>query len=180
MKKYLFLVTLFILSSCGWTSSSSWLIEYSNDDFSLQIPATWNILDSKSTLIPEPKEWKVALAVTSPEVVDGFSNNLIILKKELSYSTNSKQFSKLNNTSISSDYFSYKEVENKDISFSDWEDTSEFIFEAQYSPSTPKLRFLQLGRVCGTNISFFLTIGLSPNITDTARYEEILKSFECK
>jgi hypothetical protein len=146
----------------------------------MQIPANWIILDKNSRSVPSPSQGKVALAVTSSEAVNGFSNNLVILENTLNYETTSKNFSDLNNIGASEEYYSYALENNKEITFSDDEVSSLYSFTAQYSPSTPKLRFLQTGRICEKKNSFFLTIALSANITDTAKYEDILKSFECK
>ena len=185
MKKTLLCLSLiiFLLSSCSDstpTTKTTGLTEHSEEAFTMQIPANWIVLDKASRTIPSPKQWSVALAVTSSEAVNGFSNNLVVLQNTLNYETTSKNFSDLNNIGASEDYYSYTLDSTKDLTFNDDEVSTLYSFTAQYSASTPKLRFLQTGRICEKKNSFFLTIALSENITDTAKYEDILKSFECK
>lgn len=86
----------------------------------------------------------------------------------------------LNNFGVAEDYEDYESKEEKDITFTDDEPTKLYIFTAKYNSKTPKLTFLQTARVCKGNIGFFLTIALPANITDVAKYEEILKTFACK
>ncbi len=181
MKKIILSFCLVFLASCSSSSSStSWLTSHDGEWFTLQVPATWVVIDSKSRTLPEPKQWKIVLAIASPEVKDGFSNNLVVLQNTLNYKTDSKTFSDLNNRGASTEYYSYKAITNSEVEFADGENSSIYTFEAQYNSSTPKLTFLQTGRVCDGNNSFFLTMALPMNITDTAKYEDILKTFECK
>lgn len=181
MKKIFLLTSLLLLASCGSTSSTtSWLTNYSGDKFNMQIPANWIVISNDSKTLPEPKQGKIVLAASSSETKDGFSNNLVVLQNQLNYTTDSKTFSDLNNRWASSEYYSYKAVSQSDATFSDGDTSTIYTFQAQYNAGTPKLTFLQAGRVCSGNNSFFLTIALPMNITDTAKYEDILKTFACK
>ncbi len=182
MKKFLLLLTLALLASCGSTSSSSTsgLVSHDGTWFTIQVPSNWVIIDSNSHTLPEPKQGKIVLAITSPEVKDGFSNNLVITQSTLNYQTDSKTFSDLNNRGASTEYYSYRAISTAEDTFSDGQNSTVYTFEAQYNSKTPKLTFLQTGLVCKGNDSFFLTMALPMNITDTAKYEDILKTFACK
>ncbi len=87
----------------------------------------------------------------------------------------------LNNFWVEQDYKEYEKIEEKDMIFADTTDIGKlYVFKAKYNVNTPKLTFLQTARICKGNLGFFLTIALPANITDTAKYEEILKTFACK
>ncbi len=179
MKKYL-ITALLLLTSCS-SSTPTGLVENANDDFTIQIPSTWVVFQKWSNAIPKPKVWEVALAVSSPDVVDGFSNNLLILKENLDNATTSDKYSMLNNFWVEQDYKEYEKISEKDINFTDNNELGKlYTFKAKYNVNTPKLTFLQTARVCHEKKGFFLTIALPMNITDTAKYEDILKTFACK
>lgn len=182
MKKIIVLFVLGLLASCGAssTTSTSWLVAYDGTWFTLQIPSNWVIIHSNSHTLPEPKQGKIVLAVTSPEVKEGFANNLVIIQSTLNYQTDSKTFSDLNNRWASTEYYSYKSLSSTEDTFSDGDTSTVYAFEAQYNSLAPKLTFFQTGRICKGNNSFFLTMALPMNITDTAKYEDILKTFACK
>lgn len=180
MKKTFFsCITLFLLVSCGGTTST-WLTPHETPDFTMDIPQNWVVFGEGSNAIPKPKVWEIALAVSSTESTGGFSNNLLILKETLSKETTSQRFAMLNNFGVAEDYEDYESKEEKDITFNDDEPSKLYIFTAKYNSKTPKLTFLQTARVCKGNVGFFLTIALPANITDVAKYEEILKTFACK
>ncbi len=53
-----------------------------------------------------------------------------------------------------------------------------YTFEAKYNPQTPKRKFIQTARVCGDTV-YLMTIGINLEIKDTAKYENLFKSFTC-
>ncbi|NUJ97639.1 hypothetical protein HGA92_02515 [Candidatus Gracilibacteria bacterium] len=182
MKKIIFvLVFLIFLSSCGTkTTTSTSLVKYEGEGFSLSIPTNWVDLTQDKTALPKPSSGDIALALASSEFQNGFSNNLLILKDELNYETSSKEFSTLNNIGATEQYSEYEEVEKKEITFADKDNSILYIFDARYNDRTPKLRFLQSAHICDGKKSFFLTIALPMNITEASRYEDIIKSFKCE
>jgi hypothetical protein len=104
---------------------------------------------------------------------------LIILSRKLDEEVISYDFISKNNPKDYKWYEYYYEDTVKDIAFNDWEKSKLYIFIAKYNKDNDKLKFMQTARVCSWKKSFFLTIGLSLDINDTAKYEEIFRSFKC-
>jgi hypothetical protein len=119
------------------------------------------------------------LVVSSKEEKSWFINNLIVLSKDLEETTTSYDFITKNNPRNYKWYEYYYEDTVKDFVFSDAEKSKLYIFLAKYNKDNDKLKFMQTARVCNEKKSFFLTIGLSLDINDTAKYEDIFKSFKC-
>jgi hypothetical protein len=183
VKKIIFVfLFLFILSWCSKTPTSTTntsLTKYQGDGFSLSIPSNWVNLSEDKTVLPHPSSGTIVLALASAEFQNGFSNNLLILKDDLTYTTSSKEFSTLNNVWATGQYSEYEKIEEKEIIFTDKDSSILYTFNARYNDRTPKLRFLQTAHICDGKKSFFLTIALPMNITDATRYEDIMKSFQC-
>ena len=186
IKIFVFLFLLLSLYSC-WNSEEEiitlWndtLIKFENTFFEIMIPTNWNILKDNENILPKPKNWEISLATTSDELKYGFSNNLLILSQNLNKVINSLDFSVLNNVWASRDYLEYIKLESKNIVFSDNDKSMLYIFEAKYNQTTPKLKFLQIWKVCSINKAHLLTIAISNEIKDTSKYEELLKTFKCK
>lgn len=192
--KILLLICLTLsFSACGdnsdesdWSSDAStqnswgWLKKYPWNDFSMNIPAAWNVVTDDDGTVPTPKNWSVELAVTSAETTSGFANNLIVLSQDLDSYTTSKEYSIVNNVWAENEYLNYIKLSGNEFEFSDGEDSMMYIFEAKYSAETPVLKFLQTAYVCNTNKAFFLTLALPTSLKDTTKYEELLWSFTCK
>ncbi len=183
-KKIIVLLTfLFLLTSCFWwsTTTNTWnsLTNFKWNDFSIDVPISWVIMTNSWTTLPIPKEWNLELVVSAKEEKDWFVNNMIILSKDLEEKTTSYNFMVKNNPKNYNWYENYKELEAKDFEFITWEKSRLYVFESKYNKDNSKLKFIQTAKVCDGKKSFFLTIGLSLNINDTAKYEDILKSFEC-
>lgn len=182
MKKIFLLIFLFLLlASCSskTTEVKSSLTSYNWSWFSIDVPVSWLVIESSGSTLPKPREGNLEVVVTSKEQKDWFINNLIILSKELEETTTSVDFMTKNNPKNYKWYEEYLEESSKDFEFTDWEKTKLYIFNAKYNKDSPKLKFIQTARVCWEKKSFFLTIGLSLNITDIAKYEDIFKSFNC-
>lgn len=182
------LISILILVLFTWCSSSkevadeSVLKSYEWNDFYIDIPSVWEIHDLNDTWsinLPTPKEGKIEMVSSAKEEKSGFINNLIILSKELEQETKSYDFIVKNNPKNYNWYEYYYEDTVKDFEFSDWDKSKIYIFIAKYNKDNDKLKFIQTAKICGEKKSFFLTIGLSLNINDTAKYEEIFRSFKC-
>lgn len=192
-KTFLILCLVLLFSSCwdSWDDSSSSSSNSSKstsggvkkfpwNDFSMNIPAAWNIVTDDKNTVPSPKTGTVELAITSSETTSGFANNLIVLSQELENYTSSKEYSIVNNVWAENEYLNYIKLSGEEFSFDDWEKSMMYIFEAKYSAETPVLKFLQTAYVCNTNKAFFLTLALPTSLKDTAKYEKLLWSFTCK
>jgi len=156
------------------------LKEYQWWDYKVYIPDNWNIIDNKENIIPKPKFWKIELSVTSKDVKNNFSNNILILSSTTNKDTTSKEFSEANFIWLDKNYEQYKNIENKELKFDDWESSTINIFEWKYNKVTPKLIFLQTAHICSKNKIFFITIALSSDTKDFSKYENIIKTFSCK
>lgn len=186
MIKKIILVVFLLLSitSCSSTEQTDEnpLTTYNWNDFSLDIPSTWEVKDLKDTWsinLPNPKEGNLELVVSATEEKSGFINNLIVLSKELEVEMTSYDFISKNNPKSYKWYEYYYEDTVKDFEFNDGDKSKLYIFIAKYNKDNDKLKFMQTARVCDGKKSFFLTIGLSLNINDTAKYEELFRSFKC-
>lgn len=171
---------LFSCSSSNDEATVTWLVDYENTDFSMSLPSNWENLTWTSSILPKPKSLEISLAVSSNELKYGFSNNLLVLKQDLLKSTTSLDFSILNNVWSTKEYLEYTKIESKSIDFADSDKSNLYVFEAKYNTTTPKLKFLQVWKVCSSKKWFLLTIALSTDIKDTSKYEEVLKTFKCK
>lgn len=180
MKKITILFLFLFLFSCSSEEKGDALQNYNGEFFSIQIPTNWVILNGDDKVLPAPSVWNIALSIASPDMVNGFSNNLLILEDDLSYKITSSDFSKMNNDSSKKSYDDYVVREEKEIEFADGEKSTLFVFDAKYDSKTPKLTFLQTARICQEKKSFFLTLALPMDIKETARYEEMFSTFECK
>ena len=182
--KFLLLLLLsFFLTSCFWgqeTISSDGLILHEESRFSINIPNNWNIITQKDNILPKPRSWEIALAVTSDELMYGFSNNLLILEQDLQKLTTSDEFSILNNVWASRDYDEYLQLSSKIITFADSDRATLYTFEAKYTQATPKFKYLQVWKVCSYSKWYLLTIAISTDVKDISPYERILSSFKCR
>lgn len=177
----------FLLFSCWWspnTTEESILIKFKWNEFSIDIPWSWEIKDLTDTWsinLPNPKEWKIEMVSSAKEEKNWFINNIIVLSKDIDTETkiNSYDFSKKNNPKDYKWYVYYYEDSVKDFVFNDWDKSRLYIFLAKYNKDNDKLKFIQTAKMCWEKKVFFLTMGLSLNINDTAKYEEIFRSFKC-
>ncbi|MFK7780420.1 MAG: hypothetical protein QM490_04795 [Candidatus Gracilibacteria bacterium] len=183
-KKIFVLVFItFFIASCGDEEDvifSTGLKKAETQNLSIEIPSNWDVIKDTENVLPTIKEGKIELAVASTNIVNGFSNNLLILSDELSTFTSSKDFSMLNNIGASADYLNYNKLSSKEFKFIDEELSILYIFEAKYNLDTPTLKFLQTAHICNQNKAFFLTLALPTSITDTSKYELFLSTFTCK
>ena len=183
-KIFLFTFIIFALTSCfGWDNESwtvSGLSTYNYELFSIDVPSSWEVIKDKEKILPKPKSWDISMAVTSKKLTDGFAHNLLILSSNLKNATSSRDFSILNNIWAQKDYLNYRKIDSKEFTFSSWEKSMIYIFEAKYNIDTPKLKFLQTAYVCDDTKAHFFTVALSSQVRDTSKYEAFLKTFTCK
>lgn len=177
---WLFSCSLFWSTTTNTNTVDPWLINYDWTDFSVSIPWNWQVIKDWDKSLPKPWAWKIELSLTSKDMKNWFSNNMLILSSEIINKISSKDFSIWNYAWAKKQYISYREIETKDFIFTDWEPSFLHIFEWKYSENTPKLKFLQIWHICNEKKVFFITIALSQDVTDTSKYNNILKTFACK
>ena len=165
--------------SGSWNKAISWLILFENNDFSIGVPAAWNILEDTQSLLPEPSNGTIELASSSSDLQNGFSNNILILSQDLSEITSSRDFSLLNHIWVQNQYTQYIKLDTKEFQFNSWDVSTLYVFEAKYNLDTPKLKFIQTAGVCKTK-GYLMTIALPTSIKDIDRYTDILTTFNCK
>ena len=177
----LFFIVLFLFSCWEESSESpSWLSQIETENLIIQAPVNWERIDDKEDILPKAKDSEIELAIASKQIVNGFSNNLLILSDTLEKFTTSADFSMLNNVWAQTDYLDYVLLDAKDFSYLDEEKSVLYIFEAKYNLDTPKLKFLQTAHICNQNKAYFLTLAIPISIQDTSKYEYLLSTFTCK
>lgn len=181
MKKYfVLLVALFLLTSCFSSTTpvdSSSLKEYTWSGFSMSVPNSWTLIDLKSNSLPKPKDSTIALAITSPDIKYGFSNNMLILKIKVTKDTKEKFLNGVGAKQL--DYKNYLKLAESDVTFADNTVSTLYTFEAKYNEKTPNLKFLQTWIVCPNLDAYLITLALNVDIKDTSKYEDMLKTFKC-
>mgnify|MGYP000935763099 FL=1 len=181
MFKIFFILTTLILGSCSILPGTQTEIQdnaviYNGSGFSMQIPALWK--NNTGANIPNPKSGSLVLALISPDIRYGFSNNLIIMQDSLNGIISSKRYAELNNVQTTKNYLEYTKIQDDLILFSDSDESRVSVFEAKYNPSTPRLKFIQTAKICGTSvylIHFSLALDKSPDA-----YIALAKTFSCK
>ena len=77
------------------------------------------------------------------------------------------------------EYTDYTELGLANISFSDGEEGSVYVFEARYNDTTPNLKFVQTARVCYPERVYAMTITLPAYIREHQQYIDMLATFSC-
>jgi len=181
---YIFFVSI-LLSSCSTQENDTVLStgltwSYSSDKFTITTPSNWVDLTWDESVLPKIDSAEIVLAKSSPDVISGYSNNIVILNHTLSEEKSSVDYSLLNSLQATKNYKEYNQISSNITSFDDGEQSYINTFEVKYNSQTPKYKLIQMWRVCEKTDAFYLTIGINMNITDTTRYENILKTFKCK
>lgn len=177
MNKIIVLVCLFLLVSCGATTDTSLnTAPFVWEGFSVDTPKTWIAIDK--TALPSTRNGSIALALTSTEIVSGYSNNMSILKEKLTEAMTSKKYSVVNYALTTGEYREFVKLEEKTIAFGDKDESNLYIFEAKYNTNTPKQKFLQTAKVCGDTV-YLITFGLGLSTGVTTKYEDLIKTFSC-
>jgi hypothetical protein len=176
----IYIFSILILGSCTLpgtqTEINANVTNVEMPHFSMNIPKNWK----KNTELdmPNTKYWNIELSYISPDVKYGFSNNLVILSDDLKTPMTSKKYAELNQVQSTKKYLEYTKLKNDTILFSDEDDSQVYIFEARYNTTTPRMKFIQTAKVCGTKV-YLLHIALSLD-KDPGTYTDLLKSFACK
>lgn len=178
MKKiFILLFCLAIVSSCWTATTDSTTKSYTGTWFKINIPSSW--INVESNDIPNPQSGKIELALTSSEISTWFANNMVILSEDLKETITSKSYAMTNYIRTTWSVLEYIKLNETNFSFIDNDEGKMYTFEAKYNTETPKRKFIQTAKVCGKK-AYLMTIGISLDITDTSKYESLLKSFECK
>ncbi len=175
------IISLILLSSCSLLPGTQVEIPdnanlYTGSGLSMQVPALWSA--NTGTMTPTPKSGTLELAIVSPDVRYGFSNNLIIMRDSLNGIITSSRYAELSNVQSSKHYLEYTKLQDDPIIFSDTDASRVTVFEAKYNPSTPRLKFIQTAKVCGTSvylIHFSIALDKAPDA-----YIALAKTFACK
>ncbi len=177
----LLISSLLLLSSCSLLPGTQVEIQdnasiYSGSGFSIQTPALW--IANTGGLTPTPRSGTLELALVSLDTRYGFSNNLVIMRDSLNGIITSSRYAELSSVQSSKNYLEYTKLQDDPIIFSDTDSSRVSVFEAKYNPSTPRLKFIQTAKVCGTNvylIHFSIALDKSPDA-----YIALAKTFSCK
>lgn len=182
-KKFFTFFILLFLSSCffWWdnaVSNDSVESVFENNNFSMIIPSSWEILENINETLPTPANWEIVFDAKSTKQNDDFYRNILVLKQELSSQISSLDFTIWNHVSASDEYFYIKLLSEKNVII-DSKKTKIYQFDARYSDSTPIVKFLQTWIVCD-NQAFLITIAIENTNPNAQRYEWLLWSFKCK
>ena len=184
MKKVVvFLFLVFLLFSCSDEKSdvsTSSFAFYENSNFSMSVPSNWSEIKDTDTSLPQASIWTIEAAFKSNTSVWGFSNNVLILSAELNKSITSKEYSITNNLWAEKNYLEYLKLSSQDIVFSDWDISIAYEFEAKYNLEAPKLKFIQVSKICHETKAYLITVAIPTSVNDISRYLEFLKTFTCK
>lgn len=121
----------------------------------MSTPKTWIAVDKSA--LPSTQNGTITLALTSTDIVSGYSNNMSILKEKLTEAMTSKKYSVVNYALTTGAYNDFVKLEEKVITFGDKDESNLYIFEAKYNTNTPKQKFLQTAKVCGDTV-YLITI----------------------
>lgn len=179
MFRIFILVALCFLASCSLGSSqdvASNTISIETDAFTLMVPKTWTPPKTKD--LPSPKKGTIALSLVSPEIKYGFANNLVILSDTLDEIMTSARYSELNTLQTSKNYLEYVKLQDQSLTFTDEETSKVTVFEARYNTTSPRMKFIQTARVCGSKV-YLLHFSLALD-KSADPYIELLKTFHCR
>lgn len=143
----------------------------------MNVPSNWIVVSPEN--IPTPQRGSVALAMTSTELQNGFANDIVIIKETLTERVTSLKYSIINHALSSREYTAYTDIDSQRIVYSDSEEGNTYTFEAQYSPKTPKHKFVQGAKVCGDTV-YLMTFGLGIDTENTEKYSDLIATFACQ
>ncbi|MDD2891562.1 MAG: hypothetical protein PHQ95_01220 [Candidatus Gracilibacteria bacterium] len=166
----------FFFTSCGTTDTSISTSTFTGDGFSISAPSTWITVDKSA--LPATKNGTIALALTSTDIVSGYSNNMSIIKEKMTEIMTSKKYSIVNYALTTGAYQEFVKLDENTITFGDKDESNLYIFEAKYNMNTPKQKFLQTAKVCGDTV-YLMTFGLGLTTGSTTKYEDMIKTFNC-
>ncbi len=114
----------------------------------------------------------------SKDVRYGFSNNYVIMQDALDMALTSKKYSELNHIQTTKNYLEYTKLQELSVTFSDADESVLYVFEARYNKTTPRMKFIQTAKVCGTRVYLLHATVSLDKVVD--KYVELLKTFQCK
>jgi hypothetical protein len=176
MNKIILLACMFLLVSCGTTDTSLSTTPFAGEGFSINVPNTWVTIDKAA--LPTTKNGTIGLALTSTDIVSGYSNNMSIIKEKMTEMMTSKKYSIVNYALTTGEYKEFVKLDEKVITFGDSDTSNLYIFEAKYNTNTPKQKFIQTAKVCGDTV-YLMTFGLGLTTGATTKYEDLIKTFTC-
>jgi hypothetical protein len=171
----------FLISACSLPGGQTenvpdGTVVFSGTGFSLRVPEDWT--PPKSADMPTPVYGKIVYASLSPEVKYGFASTLLVIEDELKTPATSRKYSELNNAQTTKNYLEYTKIAEDALLFGDSDESKVYTFEARYNMSTPRLKFVQTAKVCGTKV-YLLHAALSLD-KETKNYIDLFRSFACK
>lgn len=178
MKKILIisLFCAFFTISC-WTTETTSTKVYEWKWFKISIPSAW--LETSKKDLPDVKNWTIELALTSSEISAWFSNNMVILWEDLIKDTTSTEYMNTNYIRTTGSMIDFVSLKNETIKFKDSTESKIIEFEAKYTNDTPKRKFIQTAKICNKK-AYLITIWINLDNKNTSKYEDLVKSFECK
>lgn len=181
-KIFIFIFIIFTIISCWddtWTSSWDDIQAiYETKNFSITIPAKWDIIKNVWTILPKPSNWEIVFDAASNINNDDFYRNILVLKQEINSDLTSLDFIIWNYIWAKKEYFYIKSLAEKNVIINS-KKTKLYQFEARYSEDTPIVKFLQTWIICNNNW-YIITIAIEKSNLSIDRYEGLLASFKCK
>lgn len=143
----------------------------------MPIPSDWTQTGTLIT-IPNDSKSRVVLGAVSPEKKYNFSENIMVIEQDMDAIGTSRQYSDHNFQSKKSSYHSLSLLKTDTILFADMDDSSYYVFDAKYNTQTPKIRFIQTAKFCGTKLYFLHAATHLGNKIDD--YLALFRGFDCK
>lgn len=176
---YLWIILLFLSSCFGFfeeDETSASLILNDNEEFSILVPNTWWEISNND--LPVPKSWETVLALKSQWEREWYYNNLVILKAENTWDTNSLSLMQSTESMLRNSLDEFKLTAKNNFTFPDEDVWVMLVFSWKYNSNTPTTQYIQTAKICD-DTSYFMTISVWEILESYARYEEILQTFRC-
>lgn len=179
IKKIILLFIIGFLTACGSKNAIDGenVTLVSGSGFEMKVPTNWSS-SSVTDSLPAPSHGNIVLWAVSPEKKYNFSPNILIIREQLDYAGSSRQYSELNNKNTQKKYVEYKWVDSGILIFWDSDESKYYIFDAKYNSQTPKMRFIQTAKMCGTTV-YLLHASVFME-AKTENYVNLFKTFACK
>jgi hypothetical protein len=99
------------------------------------------------------------------------------MKDILEVPMTSKRYSEMNQIQTMKNYLEYTKISDKAILFDDEDESRVTVFEAKYNTTTPRMKFIQTVKTCGTSIYLIhASIALDKS---TDNYVDLFRTFSC-
>lgn len=155
---------------------------YQTNDFSINIPADWEVID-ENDFTPEVPDETVAVFRNNVKN-ENFTANVNVVQRGIQSPVTSMEYANLVNNRQKSGLVDYRETRKETISIASGdqkEDTYFIAFEARKSSSDPLIRYFQTYGVRG-NSAYIVTGALSTqeNESTVQTVEKIVRSFRLR